>query len=167
MSIQKISFISIFTTLALIMSYIEMQIPNIIMIPGAKLGLANIVIVVVLYQYGLKESSLINLLRIVIINTIFGSIISFTYAFVGGFLSLLLMYFLKKCNKFSYSFVSIIGGLSHNIGQIIVAIVITNTKELLYYLPMLIVFGIISGVVIGVISSVILNKLKFNHPFNN
>ena len=115
-----------------------MQIPNIIMIPGAKLGLANIVIVVVLYQYGLKESSLINLLRIVIINTIFGSIISFTYAFVGGFLSLLLMYFLKKCNKFSYSFVSIIGGLSHNIGQIIVAIVITNTKELLYYLPMLI-----------------------------
>ena len=167
MSIQKISFISIFTTLALIMSYIEMQIPNIIMIPGAKLGLANIVIVVVLYQYGLKESSLINLLRIVIINTIFGSIISFTYAFVGGFLSLLLMYFLKKCNKFSYSFVSIIGGLSHNIGQIIVAIVITNTKELLYYLPMLIVFGIISGVVIGVISSIILNKLKFNHPFNN
>lgn len=167
MSIKKISFISIFTTLALIMSYIEMQIPNIIMIPGAKLGLANIVIVVVLYQYGLKESSLINLLRIVIINTIFGSIISFTYAFVGGFLSLLLMYFLKKCNKFSYSFVSIIGGLSHNIGQIIVAIVITNTKELLYYLPMLIVFGIISGVVIGVISSIILNKLKFNHPFNN
>ncbi len=167
MNIKKISFISIFTTLALIMSYIEMQIPTFIMIPGVKLGLANIVIVVVLYKYGLKESVIINLLRIAIINTLFGSVISFIYAFIGGFLSLFMMFLLKICNKFSYVFVSIMGGISHNIGQIIVAVIITNTKEILYYLPVLILFGIISGVIIGIISAVILKKIHFKYEFNN
>ena len=167
MSIKKISFISIFTTLALIMSYIEMQIPNFIMIPGVKLGLANIVIIVVLYKYGLTESVIINSLRIVIINTIFGSIVSFIYAFVGGFFSLFVMFFFKKCNKFSYIFVSVLGGVSHNIGQIIVAVIITNTKEILYYLPVLLIFGIISGVIIGILSAVILKKLHYKFNFNN
>lgn len=167
MSIKKISFLGIFTTLTLILSYIEIQIPNFIMIPGVKLGLANIVIVIVLYKYGLKESAIINLLRIAIINTLFGSVISFLYAFVGGFLSLFVMFLFKKYNKFSYVLVSIIGGISHNIGQIIVAVLITNTKEILYYLPVLILFGIVSGIIIGIISAIIFKKLQFQYKFNN
>lgn len=167
MSIKKISLISIFIALALIMSFIEMQIPNFIMMPGLKLGLANIVIVVALYKYGLKETIVINLLRIIIINILFGTFISFIYAFVGGFFSLFVMFLFKKCNRFSYIFVSVLGGVSHNIGQIIVAVIITNTKEILYYLPVLLIFGIISGVIIGILSAVILKKLHYKFNFNN
>ncbi len=155
---SKLTFLSLFTSLGIVLSYIELQIPYFLPVPGIKLGLANIVSIVVLYMYGLRESLIVSALRIVIINMLFGTILSFLYAIIGGPLSVFTMFFLKKKASFSKKFVSIMGGISHNIGQIIVAIIITETKEIAYYLPILVISGCVSGLIIGIIGDKICNK---------
>lgn len=156
---SKLTFMSLFICLGLIFSYIELQIPYFLPVPGIKLGLANIVSVVVLYMYGLRESLIINILRILIINLLFGTILSFLYAIVGGTLSIFTMFFLKKVESFSKKFVSVMGGISHNLGQIFVAIMIIETKEIIYYLPIMIISACVSGFIIGLISDKIYEKM--------
>lgn len=156
---SKLTFMSLFICLGLIFSYIELQIPYFLPVPGIKLGLANIVSVVVLYMYGLRESLIINVLRILIINLLFGTILSFLYAIVGGTLSIFTMFFLKKVESFSKKFVSVMGGISHNLGQIFVAIMITETKEIVYYLPIMIISACASGFIIGLIADKIYEKM--------
>lgn len=158
---SKLTFLSLFTSLGLVLSYIEMQIPYFLPVPGIKLGLANIMSIVVLYAYGLRETLLISILRIIIINVLFGTIVSFLYAFTGGILSLFVMFLLKKITNCSKKFISIMGAISHNIGQILIAIMITETKEIIYYLPVLIIAGLISGLIIGIIGDKIYEKSVF------
>ena len=150
----------ILCTLAILLSYIETFIPIPIPIPGFKLGFANIVIVVILYKYGLKYAMSVNIIRVILSALLFGNALSFIYAFISGVASVFAMYLLKKINKFSLITIAIMGALTHNIIQIVVAIIITKANSLISYAPFLIICSIISGSVVALLSSIILKKLK-------
>lgn len=156
---NKVAYFGVFTAFALIMGYIESMIPFYFGIPGVKLGLTNIVIVIALYVMGVKEAFLLNAARIVLVGFLFGSLYSIIYSLAGGMLSLLVMVLLKKTGRFSVGGVSIAGGISHNIGQILVAVFVVETVSIAYYLPVLLIAGTITGFLIGIISSEILKRL--------
>ena len=160
MKARKTAFLGIFTALAMILSYIEMQIPSFIAIPGIKLGLPNIAIIVVLYKSGWKEAVSINLVRVILVSILFGTVLSLLYSLAGAMLSLAIMILLKKIDKCSTVMVSVTGGICHNIGQIAVACFVLKTAELVYYLPILLISGTISGVLIGLIGAQVVKKLN-------
>ncbi len=156
-SIQRLTMNGMFTAFAIIVSYIEVLIPFNIGIPGVKLGLANFVIVICLYNLSLRETFVIDILRILIINMMFGNIFSFAFSIAGGMFSLTVMILFKKIKDINIVTVSVAGGVSHNIAQIIIAMFLVDNYSVMYYAPVLIVAGIITGMAIGTIS-IILNK---------
>ncbi len=141
---------------------IESQIPAFVAVPGVKMGLANIAIVYALYRLGWKEAALISLIRVVLVSLLFGSAASFLYSLAGAVLSLLGMALLKKTGKFTEIVVSVAGGVLHNIGQIAMASIILETDALRYYLPFLLVSGILAGVVIGLISGILIRRIHLS-----
>lgn len=137
--------------IALILSYIEAQIPAFFAVPGMKLGLTNIVVLIALYQMGVRSALLINILRVLLVSLLFGNGMSLAYSLAGGLLSWAVMVGLKKTGRFHMVTISIAGGVAHNIGQILVAMLILGTTALAWYLLMLWFTGLASGAVIGVI----------------
>ena len=158
-STQKIATYGMMVALALIMSYIEAQIPAFVAVPGMKLGLTNIVVVVALYVLGSKSAMFINIIRIILVSLLFGNTMSFAFSMAGGMLSTILMIVLKKTGKFSTIGVSAAGGITHNIGQILVAILLLHTRAIAWYLPILWISGIVSGIIIGLIAGLIAGRL--------
>lgn len=156
---KKIAVIAVFTSLALIFGYIEAVIPFNFGIPGVKLGLANIVTVTALYCFGVKEAVGISLIRVLLIGLLFGNIMSLIYSLSGAALSLAIMILCKKL-KLSVIGVSAMGGVFHNVGQLIAAAVMLNTSALLYYYPALFVSGLVTGIIIGVVSDQIIKRIK-------
>ena len=153
MKSKKIALMGLMTALALIFSYIEFLIPISIGIPGIKLGLANIVTVVALYILKPHEAFLINLVRILLCGLLFGNSMSLIYSLSGGILSFVIMLLLKKINGFSVYGVSIAGGVTHNIGQILAAMAVLENVMIAYYLPVLLIAGAATGFLIGFLSS--------------
>ena len=135
MKAKNIAAFGVYVALAMIFSYIELQIPPLVAIPGIKLGLPNVVIIIAMYKFGWKEAILINILRVLLVSVLFGTVLSLLYSIAGAILSLFVMIILKKSKIFSTVLVSVFGAISHNIGQITVAIFVLETSELLYYLP--------------------------------
>lgn len=146
--------------LAMILSYIESQIPAFVAIPGIKMGLANIVIVFALYSMGLKQAALISFLRVLLASLLFGSVLSLAYSASGAVLSLLGMALLKKTGLFSTVAVSVSGAVLHNLGQIAMACLLLQTDAISYYIPFLIISGVVTGIVIGVAGAVIINRIR-------
>lgn len=159
MRTKKITTIGILIALALILSYVESQIPAFVAIPGMKLGLTNIVVLTTLYILDVKSAMLINVLRIIIVAILFGSAMSFAFSFVGGMLSTIVMILLKKSGRMKIIGVSAAGGITHNIGQILTAMVLLGTKAIAWYLPVLWISGIFSGVIIGIIGGLVTARL--------
>lgn len=157
---NKIAYLGVFTALALILSFVESQIPPLMAIPGVKLGIPNIAILFILYKVGWKEAALVNVVRVFVVALLFGSVMSMIYSFAGAFLSLLGMILLKKSNLFSCVTVSVVGGILHNVGQIIAACFVTETSELLYYLPVLIISGTVAGILIGLVAGMLLKRME-------
>lgn len=160
MKSNKLAYLGVFTSLALILSFVESQIPPLMAIPGVKLGIPNIAILFILYKVGWKEAALVNLVRVFIVGLLFGSLVSILYSFAGAFLSLFGMILLKKSNWFSCVTVSVIGGILHNVGQIIMACLVTVTSELMYYLPVLIISGTVAGILIGIVAGILLKRME-------
>ncbi|MEI3218357.1 MAG: Gx transporter family protein [Lachnoclostridium sp.] len=156
---SKVAYFGVFTALALIFSYVETLIPFQIGIPGVKLGLANLIIVIALYKMNLKETYLLSVTRIILSGFIFGNLFSIIYSLSGGLLSLSVMAFLKKQGGFSVMGISIAGGVMHNVGQLLVAMVIVETFSIIYYIPVLLIAGVITGLVIGVAANEMLKRL--------
>lgn len=156
---SKVAYFGVFTALALIFSYVETLIPFQIGIPGVKLGLANLIIVIALYKMNLKETYLLSVTRIILSGFIFGNLFSIIYSLSGGLLSLSVMAFLKKQGGFSVMGISIVGGVMHNVGQLLVAMVIVETFSIIYYIPVLLIAGVITGLVIGVAANEMLKRL--------
>lgn len=150
----------VFLALALILSYVESLIPFYFGIPGVKLGLANLIVVIMLYAVGAKEAFAISMLRILLSGFLFGNLFSILYSFAGGILSFLVMWLVKRTGKFHVMSVSICGGITHNIGQILVASVIVETYSIFYYIPVLLIAGLITGMLIGVIAGEVSDRLK-------
>ncbi len=146
-----------FSAFAILAAYVETFIPT-IGIPGAKLGLANIAVVLALYILDAESAIIVNVVRIVIVGLLFGSLISISFALAGAFLSLTVMIVLKKFFNFSIITVSIFGGFFHNIGQIIVAKILVGSYSILYYLPVLLIIGIVTGLIIGLLARVLYER---------
>lgn len=160
MKSNKVAYLGVFTALALILSFVESQIPSLMAIPGVKLGIPNIAILFILYKVGWKEAALVNVVRVLVVGLLFGSAVSMLYSFSGALLSLLGMILLKKSNLFSCVTVSVIGGILHNVGQIVMACFVTVTSELMYYLPVLIISGTVAGILIGLVAGMLLRRLE-------
>lgn len=156
---KKITISALMAALALIFSYIEVIIPFNPGIPGIKLGIANLVIIVALYYLGAKYAFTVNLIRVLIAGFLFTGFFGAAYSLAGALLSFAVMIFLKRTKLFSVVGISMAGGVAHNLGQLLVAaFLIANTKIFLYF-PVLIFSGMISGTAIGVLSYLILKRL--------
>ena len=145
--------------LALVFSYLEAQIPSFFPVPGMKLGLTNIIVLLSLYRMGWKSAMAVNVLRIVLVSFLFGGISAMIYSLAGGMLSTIGMILLKKTDRFRIVTVSIAGGISHNVGQIIVAVFALNTVGIAWYLTVLWFSGLASGALIGIIGAELVNRL--------
>lgn len=161
---SRVAYFGVFTALALIFSYVETLIPVSFGIPGIKLGLANLIIVIALYRLKLKEAYLLSVTRVLLSGFIFGNYFSILYSLAGAFLSLSVMALLKRDGGFSVIGVSIAGGVSHNIGQLMVAVLVVETYQVTYYLPVLLIAGLLTGGLIGIVSSEMLKRLV-NYKF--
>ena len=159
---RKLAIYGVLTALAIIFGYIELQLPAFFAIPGIKPGLTNIVVVVALYSLDNKSALFINFVRIAIVSMLFGTVIAFMFSAIGGLLSTTVMILLKKTDKFSPIGVSAAGGITHNIGQIIVAMFVTGTTNILWYLGILWLTGTISGLLVGMIGGMICKHINFD-----
>ena len=160
MKTKKVAMLGLTIALAMIMSYIEALVPLSFAVPGIKMGLANIVIIFVLYKIGTKEAILVSLIRVILVSLLFSNVMAMAYSIAGAVLSLSVMWLLKKTDKFSFVGVSIAGGIMHNVGQIIMAVILLGTEQIALYLPVLIITGTATGVVIGIVSGLVINRFK-------
>lgn len=157
---NKVAVFGVFTSLALILSYVELLIPINFGIPGMKLGLANLLVVILLYKGCPRDALLLSVIRILLSGLIFGNMFSIFYSLGGGLLSLAVMVFLKKTGQFTVAGISIGGGASHNVGQLLVAMFVVQTYQVVYYLPVLLIAGVITGAVIGILSAEVLKRTQ-------
>jgi len=158
-SAGKMTMCALLAALALIFSYIEVLIPFNPVIPGIKLGIANLVIIIALYYLGPKYALTVNLVRICIAGLLFNGVFGALYSLSGGLLSWVVMVLLKKTGVFSVTGVSMAGGVAHNLGQLLTAAFIVSNIKVFIYFPVLIFSGLICGTLIGILSYLILKKL--------
>lgn len=156
---KSIALLGICAALAMVLSYVESFIPVSFAVPGIKLGLANIAVIFALYKLGAKEAVLVSLVRIVWIAILFGNVLTLAYSVAGAALSLTLMILLKRADRFSVVGVSVVGGIMHNTGQILVAMLIMETAQIVYYLPALCISGIAAGVAVGAVSALLIKRV--------
>ncbi len=159
METRKVVHMGMLIALAMVLSFIESQIPAFIAVPGIKLGLANIAVVFALYSLGFREALGVSLIRVLFSAILFGSVLSGLYSAAGAILSLLGMALLKKSGFFGTVGVSVSGAVLHNLGQIGIACFILRTQALVYYLPFLILSAVVAGIVIGIIAAVLVERL--------
>lgn len=157
---KKTALTGMLVALAFVLSYIETLIPINLGIPGAKLGLANLVVMVALYTLGTKEAFALSMVRILLTGFTFSSMAAMLYSFAGGILSFVVMALVKKTKLFSATGVSVLGGIAHNAGQIFVAMWVLDTATLIYYLPVLAITGIVSGTVIGLLAVLVIRRVS-------
>jgi heptaprenyl diphosphate synthase len=157
---RKVAFLGLCIALSMILSYVESLVPPLVAVPGVKVGFANLVTIFMLYKVSAKETIAVSLIRVVLVSILFGSVLSMIYSLVGAALSLAGMIVLKKTKWFSTVAVSVVGGVLHNVGQIIMAIIIMETSQIIYYLPVLLISGTIAGVLIGVGAALIVKRLE-------
>lgn len=168
---KNIALLSIYIAIAFIFGYIESLFPLPIPFPGIKLGLANLVIVLALYQLGFSYAITISFLRNLLNAFTFGSLFSFFYSLTGSFASLLAMQLIKQSKKTQLSLISIscVGGIIHNMGQFAVAACLVGISAIRPYLPFLYFAGLVAGVLIGIFAKLCLKRLnrQFFASFNN
>lgn len=159
---QRLVTLAVSVAVAMILSFIESQIPAFFPIPGIKLGLANIATLFVIYKLGWWEGAVVSLVRVSLSSILFGNMSAFFYALGGAVLSLAVMILLKHLGVFSITVVSVAGGVAHNIAQTVVAMLILQTEVVILYLPALLISGIVTGAVIGIIGALLVKKVDIS-----
>lgn len=159
--IHKLTLMSLLTTASLILSYVEAVLPPIFTaVPGIKIGLPNIIVIFVLYRMGIPSAIAVSLVRIGISALLFGNPISFIYSLTGAFLSIAVMAILKKTDFLSAVGVSAAGGIFHNIGQILAAMLLLQTAQIGYYLIVLAMTGTVAGLFVGLCGAFLINRIS-------
>lgn len=165
MKTSKMTFLGLFTAVAMILSFVETLLPPLTTaLPGIKMGLPNIAIMFILYRVGWKEATVVSIVRVILVSLLFGSIMSMAYSLGGAILSLLIMTLMQKLTSFNRVSISVVGGVCHNIGQILVAWAVTGTAQIVYYLPVLLISGCAAGILVGFVAGMLENrvpKIKF------
>ncbi len=156
----KIALLAMLVAAAFVLAYLESLIPTFIAVPGMKLGLTNIVVLVALYKLGWKEALIINVIRIVLVGFTFGNMFSLMYSLAGGLLSGIGMIVLKNACGARLVSVSVVGALLHNLGQLIVAMIVLDSASLFYYLVVLWIAGAVAGTFLGLICVPIVKSIK-------
>lgn len=160
---KTVAFLGLCTSLALILAYVEIILgPLFPAIPGIKMGLPNIVIVFLLYRKGIVSAVCVSFVRIVLVSILFGNAMSFLYSLAGAALSLVVMILLQKLNIMSAVGVSVAGGVTHNLGQVLTAMLLLDTSELAYYMAVLTVTGTVAGILVGLCGSILVKKIPEN-----
>ncbi len=152
--------IGVLASMAIILSYFEKLIPPLVPVPGIKLGLANIVVVIALYYLGTRPAFSISIIRVFVVALLFGGISTLMYSFTGGLVSFIGMYLLKKMKVFSIVGVSVFGACLHTSTQLLVASLVVENIKIMYYLPVLIFSSIIAGIIIGITAYFTLKNLN-------
>ncbi len=163
MKAKKVILISLFVSVALIVSLLEYYIP--IPIPNVRLGLSNIIIINSILLFGFKETFFISFLKAILLVIILGNPISFIYNFSAGFTSIVTMYILNKfCSKYlSLIGISVLGSVSHVMVQILVSMILLNTRTLINFIPFLGIIGVFTGILVGIISNYMYKILRGNY----
>lgn len=165
-SVKKIALYGVMVAVAMILSYLESLIPPVFAIPGMKLGLTNLVVIAALYLMGWKSALSINIIRVLLVGILFGNIFSLIYSAAGALLSGAGMILLKKTGKFHVVTVSIAGGVLHNIGQILIAVLVLHTVSVAWYILILWFTGIAAGAIIGILGGILTSRLKNHFKFS-
>ncbi len=160
MKTKKLVTLAVTVAVAMILSFVESRIPAFVAIPGVKVGLANIAVIFALYKLGWREAIAVSVVRVLLVALLFGSVVSLAYSIAGAVLSIFVMILLRKAGIFTEVAVSVAGGITHNVGQIIVAFLLLETGVVFYYLPFLLVSGVIAGIAVGVASALLVKKVK-------
>jgi len=155
---KKLTKIGLLIAISMIFSYIEMLIPIMPSVPGVKIGLSNSVVLLILYSYGFGYCILFQVARLLLQTLLFGNVFSLAYSFVGAFVSLIVMYFVKKFKLFDMPGVSMFGGVAHNIGQILVAFFLVQNQYIFSYFPVLLISGSLCGYGVGWISEILFKR---------
>lgn len=158
---SKLAYLGLFSAVAIIFGYVESLIPFFTGIPGIKLGLANLAVLFLLQKYSAKEAALVSVVRILVIGFMFGNLFSILYSLAGAVLSLTVMTLIIKKTDFSLVGISVAGGVSHNIGQLIIAMLTVSSFNLIYYAPALLISGVITGIVIGKLTEEVAKRITF------
>ena len=159
-SIRRLTTLALIVSFAMVLAFVEARLPE--FAPGVKIGLTNIAIIFALYKMGAKEAVIVSFVRIVLVSMLFGHMQKFFFSLAGAVLSLAIMILLKKLTRAPEMVVSIAGGVMHNVGQIIAAIVFLGSFAVAYYLPLLLLSGSIAGVVVGVASALLIKKVDLD-----
>lgn len=162
-AIKRMSIYGLLIALAFVLSYVESLIPMAalgIVIPGVKIGLANIVVMVALYTLGARDALILSLIRILLVSFTFGNTVSMLYSLGGGILSYGVMAVLKRAKVFTMVTVSIAGGIFHNVGQILMAMLVLENAGVAAYLPVLFVSGTITGLLIGLLGGEVAKRIR-------
>ena len=158
-STKKITLTAVLGALAMILSYVESLIPAFVAVPGVKIGLANTVTVFALYIIGRRGALCVSLVRVLLSSLLFGNSVSLMYSLSGALLSFLCMALVMRSSVFSSVGVSVVGGVMHNAGQILCAVLVLRTGTVFLYLPALVISGVIAGIVVGIIAGLVTERL--------
>lgn len=157
---RRVAICGMLLALMLVLGFVESQLPVAAGIPGIKLGLSNGVLIFAVYMLNIPTAYLLMGLKVLLSGMLFGSPSAMMYAFAGGLLSLTVMALLSRMKGLSPVVISMIGGLSHNVGQVALAMVILNTPKLVYYMAILMVVGMITGLATGLAASGIIRRFQ-------
>ena len=155
---RKTALLGLFSALAIIFGYVELLIPT--GIPGVKLGLANLAVLFLLMRYSWREAALVSAIRIAVIGFLFTNAFSILYSLAGATLSLFVMTLMKRSPRFSVFGISMAGGIAHNVGQLLAAIVVVESVSLVYYAPILLLSGVLAGFLIGWLTTEVLKRVR-------
>lgn len=161
-STRIITLLGVSIAAAMVLSYIETLIPTPFAVPGIKLGLANIVTLFLLLKLDWKAAGAVSLIRVLLASLLFGNAASLAYSFAGALFSIVVMSLLKKSSAFSAVGLSVSGGVAHNFGQILMAVVLLGTSRIMWWLPVLIVSGVVTGVATGAVAALLDKKVNLN-----
>ena len=156
---RRVALTGLMASLALIFSYVEVLFPFNAGIPGVKLGLANLVPLIILYRLDARYAFAANLIRVILAGLLFSGLFAALYSLAGSLASFLVMYLLKKTRLFSVIGVSTAGGVFHNLGQLTVAMLAVSGPQLIHYMPVLIISGMIAGIIVGIGASILLDRI--------
>lgn len=156
---RQVAVFGMAVALAMILGYVELLIPISVGIPGVKLGLANLVTMICLYQMGEREAAAVSLARILLVGFTFGNMSSLLYSLAGGIVSFLCMLLAKRSGRFGKTGVSVVGGVTHNLGQLAVAAFVVENAAVFWYFPVLLFAGTLTGLAIGILAGEVLKRL--------
>lgn len=157
---KRVATFGMLVALAFIFSYIEMLMPIYIGVPGVKLGLANLVVFAALYLMSARDALAVSLVRMLLVSFTFGNFSNLIFSLAGGLFSLLMMWICKRFRIFGKVGVSVIGGISHNIGQLVIAAFVVQTAGVFTYLPVLLAAGSAAGAAIGLLGGYVLERIQ-------